>query len=80
MGRYVRRDPEGTILHKIIRENLETFLADVRSGDLHGRGLPWYVEQEFRDYLTRHSRNQRGCRGLQAPDPRLQVKPSAVPG
>lgn len=49
--RYARREPVGTVLHKIVRENLETMLAEVRGGDPAGRGLPGYVEKEFREYL-----------------------------
>ncbi|MGC4121250.1 MAG: transposase zinc-binding domain-containing protein [Myxococcales bacterium] len=49
---YARREPEATILHKVVRENLETLLAEARSGDPGGRGLPRYVEQELRDYLV----------------------------
>jgi len=35
----------------VVRENLETFLAQARAADPEGRGLPAYVEQEFRSYL-----------------------------
>ncbi len=45
---YQRRQPETTELHRIIRENLETFLAELRED---GTGLPRYVEEEFRRYL-----------------------------
>ena len=50
-GSYARRQPEKTTLHKVLRENLETFLAQVRAGDPAGHGLPRHVEDEFRDYL-----------------------------
>jgi hypothetical protein len=47
---YRRRRPEETVLYKVVRENLATFLevADLRSG---GKGLPAYVRQEFERYL-----------------------------
>jgi hypothetical protein len=45
---YRRREPEKSTLHEIIRENLETFLAELRED---GAGLPRYVEDEFRRYL-----------------------------
>jgi len=44
---YRRRDPEATVLHQAVRENLATFLAE--AGE-HG-GLPRHVEQELFDYL-----------------------------
>mgnify|MGYP001558296617 CR=1 FL=1 len=34
---YVRREPENTVLHQVVREHLETFLAQARE---NGRGLP----------------------------------------
>ena len=40
---YARRQPEKTLLHKVVRENLETFLAEVRASNPEGRGLPGYV-------------------------------------
>ena len=47
-GTYRRRQPETTVLHSVVRENLETFLADGRrSGD----GYPTFVERELRRYL-----------------------------
>ena len=50
-GKYARRQPEKTVLHKVVCENLETFLAQVRAGDPEGHSLPKHVEDEFRDYL-----------------------------
>ena len=39
------------MLHAVIREHLEPFLRDVSArGD--GSGLPRFVEQEFREFLT----------------------------
>src|SRR5882724_7951503 len=42
---------EGTVLHRIVREHLETFRAEIAArGD--GGGLPQFVEREFREFLT----------------------------
>jgi len=46
---YVRREPEKTVLHVVVREHLETFLATFRAE--HGKSLPRDVEQELRRYL-----------------------------
>jgi hypothetical protein len=48
---YIRRQPEQTVLHQVVREHLETFLAEarVRGG---GEGLPEFVERELREFLT----------------------------
>ena len=46
-GSYRRREPEGTVLHQAVRQNLATFLEEAQE---HG-GLPRYVEQEFFRYL-----------------------------
>ena len=37
------------VLHRVVRENLETFLADAR--ERLGTGYPRFVENEFRRYL-----------------------------
>lgn len=73
LGRsYVRREPDKSLLHKVVRENLETFLAQVRSGDPEQRGLPKYVEKVQRPRLlpppsrpggTRREGLQRAARG-----------------
>ncbi len=50
-GVYRPRRPAGTILHRVVRENLETFLAP---GDLdtEPRGqIPFHVDNAFRAYL-----------------------------
>jgi hypothetical protein len=44
----VRRAPEQTLLHEVIRENLETFLRELSD---EGHPLPRYVIEEFRSYL-----------------------------
>ncbi len=42
------RDPEQTLLHRVIREQLGAFLARARGTDT---GLPHFVEQELRAFL-----------------------------
>jgi hypothetical protein len=46
---YERHRPETTVLHLVVGEHLETFLATVR--EELGKDLPRYVEQELRRYL-----------------------------
>jgi Zn-dependent metalloprotease len=46
---YLRRRPEDGVLHRVLRENLETFLAEARCA---GEGLPSFVEQEPREFLS----------------------------
>jgi hypothetical protein len=48
---YVRRRPEDTVLHRLVREHLETFLAEARLRG-GGEGLPIFVEREFREFLS----------------------------
>jgi hypothetical protein len=47
----VRRQPEQTVLHAVVREHLETFLAETRERSADGCGWPSFVESEFRRYL-----------------------------
>jgi hypothetical protein len=47
----VRRHPETTVLHRVVQEHLETFLAEAR-GRGGGDGLPRFVERELREYLS----------------------------
>ncbi len=49
---YQRREPEKTLLHQVVREQLETFLAAAREKSAHGRGLPAFVERDLRAYLA----------------------------
>ena len=50
-GSYQPRDTEHSVLHAVIRGHLEPFLREVSDrGD--GSGLPRFVEQEFREFLT----------------------------
>jgi len=48
---YRRRRPENTTLHRIVREHLETYLAQAEEADPMGDGVPTPVENEFRSYL-----------------------------
>ena len=48
---YVRRQPEQSVLHRVVREHLETFLAEARQRG-GGEGLPRFVERELREFLT----------------------------
>jgi hypothetical protein len=50
--RYERRRPEKTPLHKIISENLASWLE---WRDVAERPVPGYVEEELRGYLARGS-------------------------
>jgi len=46
---YERRRPEETVLHCLVREHLETFLAQVEART--GTGLPEFVKDEFEAFL-----------------------------
>ena len=46
---YERRRPEGTLLHRLVREHLETSLAQVQART--GTGLPEFVRDEFEAFL-----------------------------
>ena len=48
---YVPRQPERMVLHRVVREHLETFLAEARQRG-GGEGVPAFVEREFREFLT----------------------------
>ena len=48
---YRPRAAEHTVLHQVVAEHLENFLASVaEAGD--GEGVPQFVEREFRKFLT----------------------------
>jgi len=47
---YQPRAAEGTVLHRVVRENLETFLREV-ADRTDGGGLPRFVEREFREFI-----------------------------
>jgi hypothetical protein len=51
LGGYRRREPEKTLLHQVVRERLEPFLATARERSASGRGLPAHVEGDLRRYL-----------------------------
>ena len=51
LGGYRRREPERTLLHEVVRERLEPFLATARERSTTGRGLPAHVEGDLRRYL-----------------------------
>ena len=44
---YQRRQPEKTLLYRVIRENLATFLDRTEQS---GGTLPWFVRREFREF------------------------------
>jgi len=46
---YVPRRPTETVLHQLVRQNLEPFLAYARAN--YDGGMLLYVEQEFRAYI-----------------------------
>jgi hypothetical protein len=46
----VRRHPEHGVLQRVVREHLETFLAEARARG-GGVGLPRFVERELRAFL-----------------------------
>ena len=46
---YEPRRPTETVLYRVVREHLETFLAQTR--ETYERPLPRYVEAELRAYL-----------------------------
>src|SRR5579862_6202136 len=46
-----RRRREDSLLHRVVCDHLETFLAEARARG--GDGLPRFVERELRDFLSR---------------------------
>ena len=49
---YVRRRPEDGVLHRVLREHLETFFEEARESGGAGEGLPAFVERELREFLS----------------------------
>ena len=49
---YRRREPEKTALHIVVRENLQTFLAEGRGRFDDSNGYPPFVQREFEKYLA----------------------------
>ena len=48
---YVRRRPEKTVLYRVVREHLESLLAECAARSATGRGYPAHVQDEFHRYL-----------------------------
>jgi len=48
---YRPRRPATTLLHKIVREHLETYLAGARQNDDLAANVPFHVQAAFRQYL-----------------------------
>ena len=46
-----RREPDKTALHIVVRENLQTFLAEGRRRSDSGSGYPAFIEHEFSRYI-----------------------------
>jgi ribosomal protein S27E len=40
------------VLHKVVRENLSTFLLEARGNDPDGEGVPAFIEDEMRKFLA----------------------------
>ena len=49
---YQPRAAERGVLHCVVREHLDSFLAEAARAGHEGVRLPEFVEQEFRDFLT----------------------------
>ena len=49
MGEYRRREPERTVLYRIIQENYRTFASLCED---EGHPLPRFVRKEFEKYLS----------------------------
>ena len=47
---YAPRQPGSSVLYEVVRDHLETFLAEA-SEWRDGEGVPGFVEREFRDFL-----------------------------
>jgi hypothetical protein len=48
VAEYQRHEPEKTLLHEVVREQLEKFLA---SSSLREQPAPRFIEQELRAFL-----------------------------
>jgi hypothetical protein len=48
---YRPRTPDKTLLHRIVRQHLETMLAEAVARTDHGFGYPRFIERNFRGYL-----------------------------
>ena len=45
---YQRRQPENTVLYRVVQNNLATFVARAEE---RGRTIPWFVRRELESYL-----------------------------
>ncbi len=50
-GTYRPRKSLNTVLHRVVRENLLSFLAEGVATSANGEGYPYYVEKEYRAFL-----------------------------
>ena len=48
---YRRREPEESVLHRLVREHVNTFFARAEAPSTDGRSLPKYVRNAFTAYL-----------------------------
>jgi hypothetical protein len=48
---YRRREPEKTVLHRLVRSELDTLVREARERSEHGAGLPRFVVRELEAYL-----------------------------
>ena len=48
---YRHRRPAATLLHRTVREHLETYLATAGHGDDLPSSVPFHVQKAFREYL-----------------------------
>ena len=49
---YHRREPEKSVLYRVVLDNIETLLEEARSSSQDGSGYPKFVEKEMRRYLA----------------------------
>ena len=50
-GHYARREPEKTVLYKVIARELAAFERAVEEQSEYGRGLPRFIEKDLHGYL-----------------------------
>jgi hypothetical protein len=48
---YRRREPEKTVLHRLVRSELESLVREAAQRSEHGAGLPRFVVRELEAYL-----------------------------
>ncbi len=48
---YTPRDPAGNVRHRVVRDHLQTFLAEAEHLR-DGEGVPRFVEKQFQAFLT----------------------------